>query len=122
MAEWMSKLEAVLIEFNFDCAVIADASGSALLRLGRFIDEESIEALNRDFYDPPTVRLLAEALKGNLLPQISARGQRWALKGFTPDGSVVALYGIPPGDAVAQYHASKRIWSAVTDALCSGRN
>lgn len=103
-------LSALLERHGFDCAVIADRDGLSLQRVGRYEDDECIAALNRDFFDPATVRALGYALEDKILPQMSARGACWALSGFTPAGGIIAMYGRSPGDVRVQYFKSKEVW------------
>lgn len=103
-------LSAFLERCSFDCAVIADRDGLSLQRVGRYEDDECIAALNRDFFDPATVKALGYALEGKILPQMSARGACWALSGFTPAGAIIAMYGRSPGDVRVQYFKSKEVW------------
>ncbi|GEM_PF-2569464 len=106
----MHALSALLERHGFDCAVIADREGFSLQRVGRYEHDECIAALNRDFFDPATVRALGYSLDGKILPQMSARNMCWALSGFTPLGNIIAMYGSSPGDVRLQYFKSKDVW------------
>ncbi len=103
-------LSALLESHGFDCAVVADRDGFSLQRVGRYGDDECIAALNRDFFDPATVKALGHALEDKILPQMSARGACWALSGFTPAGAIIAMYGRSPGEVRVQYFKSKEVW------------
>ncbi len=103
-------LSALLERHNFDCAVIADRDGQSLQRIGRYEDDECIAELNRDFFDPATVRALAEFLDGKVLPQMSSAAPCWSLSGLTPSGAIIAMYGRSPGDVRVQYFKSKEVW------------
>jgi hypothetical protein len=104
------QLPDLLERYGFDCAVIADRDGLSLQRVGRYEDDECIAELNRDFFDPATVRALAEFLEGKVLPQVSSAAPCWSLSGFTPAGGIIAMYGCSPGDVRVQYFKSKEVW------------
>lgn len=103
-------LRNLLERHNFDCAVISSSDGQSLLRIGRYEDDECIAALSRDFFDPSTVKALGLSLVGKIHPQMSARGQCWALSGLTPLGDIIAIYGRSPSDVRLQYFKSKDVW------------
>lgn len=103
-------LSALLERHDFDCAVIASRDGQCLQRIGRYEDDECIAELNRDFFDPTTVRALVEFLDGKILPQLSSSAPCWSLTGLTPAGDIIAMYGRSPGDVRVQYFKSKEVW------------
>lgn len=103
-------LLALLERHDFDCAVIASRDGQCMKRIGRYEDDECIAELNRDFFDPTTIRALGEFLAGKILPQMSSAAPCWSLSGFTPSGAVIAMYGRSPGDARVRYFKSKEVW------------
>jgi hypothetical protein len=105
-----SALSALMEKYGFDCAVIADRDGTALERIGRYEDEVCVAALNRDFFDPATVRALADYLEGKILPQLSSSAPWWSLSGFTPGRKVIAMYGRSADDVQKRYLTSKEVW------------
>jgi hypothetical protein len=103
-------LSALLERHGFDCAVVADRDGFSLQRVGRYEDDECIAELNRDFFDPATVRALGEFLEGKVLPQMSSAAPCWSLTGFTPAGAIISMYGRSLGDVRERYFKSKEVW------------
>lgn len=110
MALDTQALSDLLERHGFDCAVIAARDGHALQRVGRYEDDECITELNRDFFDPATVRALAQFLEGKVLPQMSSAASCWSLSGFTPAGTIIAMYGRSQGDVRERYFKSKDVW------------
>lgn len=115
----LPSLEKFLAGNGFDCVILVDQSGVDARQLGARKNPACVEALERDFYDRQTIVAFAGYLMGKKFPQISARGDCWALSGILPSDQAISMYGPSPGDIRAQIDRSKEIWKELLQIVSS---
>lgn len=107
------RLGRVLDTHGLLCGALVDASGEVIVRSGAFESLQDVGLVSSLLGPDGSAKATFDSLEGQLLPQIYAQGENFALVDKVHRDLLIVLFGRGGGDAVAQYHLSKVVSATV---------